>query len=213
MLRQIAARINLCYNLFMRPFPIERVPRPTIDEKLHHLLSTETVDVEIGAGQGLHAVRYCKAEPGRKLVAIERTHTRFALLQRRKEKHPDLENLFVVHADAVSVFAHELRDESVDRIFLLYPNPYPKAKHSNLRWHNMPFMVQLLAKLKRGGQLVLATNIESYASEALEKLISEWRLELVSHEKVSDAQPARTHFEKKYLERGETCWNLTFRKN
>ena len=65
MLRQFAALINLCYKDFMRPFSIERVPRPTIDESLRELLSTQVVDVEIGAGQGLHAIRYCRSEPGR----------------------------------------------------------------------------------------------------------------------------------------------------
>ncbi len=194
----------------MRPFTEERVPRPTIEENLRRLLEAGEIDVEIGAGQGLHAIRYCQTEPGRKLLAIERTHSRFASLKQRKSNHPDLENLFVLHADAVSVFTHALRDESVRRVFLLYPNPYPKAKQSNLRWHNMPFMASLLKKLKSGGELILATNIAGYADEAVARMTSDWGCILASRELVTSP---RTHFEKKYLERGMDCWNLTFRKN
>jgi hypothetical protein len=38
----------------------------------------------------------------------------------------------------------------------------------------------------------------------------EWGMSLVEEGFVS--HPPRTHFEKKYLERGEACWNLVFEK-
>jgi tRNA G46 methylase TrmB len=167
-------------------------------------------DLEIGAGQGLHAVAYCKAHPDRTLIAIERTHGRFHALAQRHQNHPDLHNLIVVHADAVSVATRLLRPDSLARIFLLYPNPYPKTKQANQRWHNMPFMGFLLERLKAGGELTLATNIPEYAEEARTRFTEIWGLSLIG-----DVAPreGRTHFERKYLARGEACRNLTFRKN
>ena len=194
----------------MRAFQADSVPHPKLLPSVIERIRSQDLDVEIGAGSGFHAVRYCSQNPERTLLAIERTHTRFAGLSQRSENHPAINNLIPVQADAVSVFTHVVRDQTVQRCFLLYPNPYPKAKHANLRWHNMPFVSVLKSKLKRGGELVLATNIKPYADEAVLQLTTQWDLKLTSYDKVGETSTARTHFEKKYLERGESCWNLTF---
>lgn len=183
---------------------------PRLSAGIDGALANDHVDIEIGAGQGLHAVRYAQANPNRHLIAIERTATRFQQLARRHAAHPRLTNLFPIHADALSIFVHKIPTQSIERIFLLYPNPYPKEKQANLRWHNMPFMMLLKSKLKPGGSLVLATNIEDYAGEAEEKMIADWRFQLRTKQILGRADVPRTHFEKKYLERGESCWNFEF---
>lgn len=213
MLGQIEDGINLCYNRQMRSFQSERIPRPEIDPQVRELLDLGEIDLEIGAGQGLHAIQYCRTQPQRRLVAIERTHARFAGLEQRLRNHPEIKNLSAVHADAVSILTHYVKNESVARLFLLYPNPYPKAKQANQRWHNMPFMSEILSKLKFGGELTLATNSEPYALEAREKMTTTWNMQLIEETTLTSSQTPRTHFEKKYLERGECCWNFVFRKN
>ena len=196
----------------MREFCFEHIPRPQLEFDWAGLSHSECIDLEIGAGQGLHAIHYSARHPERILLAVEKTHTRFASLLRRKQGHPEIKNLVTLHADAVAFVSHLIPDSVLDQVFLLYPNPYPKAKHANLRWHNRPFMALLLKKMKPGARLTLATNIETYANEAATAMVREWRLDLISHELVDPQMPPRTHFEKKYLMRDEKCWNLEFRK-
>lgn len=194
----------------MRAFDASNLPRHPLPDHLSEVIGGASLDLEIGAGQGLHAINYSLRHPDRRLLAVERTINRFKQLQRRFSEHGRPANLFPVHADAVSVVSHWLRDTSLERVFLLYPNPYPKAKQANLRWHNMPFMAQLLRKMKAHGRLTLATNIASYKDEAKSVMRSQWGMNLIAEELV-EASP-RTHFEKKYLERAEPCWNLVFEK-
>jgi tRNA G46 methylase TrmB len=196
--------------MIMRSFKPGFLPVPRLLPDLSEVLAHPRVDVEIGAGQGLHAIRYAAENPDRRLIAVERTLNRFRQLERRRREHPGLENLFPVHADALSVFVHALPDRAVERVFLLYPNPYPKEKQANLRWHNMPFMDFLKQKLKPGGRLILATNERYYAEEAERKMTAEWRFELGDKRLLGCGDRPRTHFEKKYLERGESCWNMVF---
>lgn len=196
----------------MRAFNALHIPRPDLPAERRALFERPNLDLEIGAGQGLHAIQYCSAHPDRTLIAIERTHTRFAQLVRRLNAHPTLTNLVPIQADAVSLVTHYLRDESLGRIYLLYPNPYPKAKQANLRWHNRPFMSELIRKLAPNGKLILATNIPSYADQARETLVDTWRLTLAEDRPIGAGEPPRTHFEKKYLARGEPCRNLVFWK-
>lgn len=196
----------------MRAFRIEKVPNPGLPEPLKAEIATGFADIEIGAGQGLHAIRYGLAHPERKLLAIERTTEKFERFRGRLQKHPNIHNVFPLHADAVSVIAHHVSDNSVDRFFLLYPNPYPKQKQRNLRWHNSPFMGCLISKLKADGRLHLSTNLKWYADEAIQTLVEQWSMKLALDSKVMDPHLAQTHFERKYLERGETCYRMIFIK-
>ena len=164
------------------------------------------LDIEIGAGAGLFAITHAKNNKDRQLISIEHTKERFERLQKRKKAHPDLENLKIVHANAISWIAAHCQPESVDHIYLLYPNPWPKKKHQNQRWHQMPFMGFLLNCLKSDGKLTMATNLEWYKEEALFWFEKRW-LRRVTCEKVVPGG-ARTHFERKYLARGESCFNL-----
>lgn len=164
------------------------------------------LDLEIGCGVGWHPIAYAQANADRRLIAIEHTRAKFESFERRLQKH-NLANLLAVHADAVRWITHAIGNESLDRVFILYPNPEPQAK--NKRWFRMPFMEELLRKLKPNGTITLATNIGEYAAEAREYAMQHWGLELV---KESTPRKPRTHFEKKYLERGEECFDLVFRK-
>lgn len=170
------------------------------------------LDLEIGCGVGWHPIQYARENPGRFLAAIEHTRTRFESFERRVLRHPELTNLMAIHADAIEWVTHALAPESVERIFLLYPNPYPKRSDLNKRWHAMPFMGRLLSVLKTGGELRLATNERFYFEEAREFLDNRWKMKI--QESISFTNTTapvgapRTHFEKKYLARGETCFEL-----
>ncbi|MBT3984145.1 MAG: SAM-dependent methyltransferase [Bacteriovoracaceae bacterium] len=170
------------------------------------------IDLEIGCGVGLHPLQYCAKHPERFLIAIERTSERFSKFERRIGTHNTPENLLAIRDDAISYITHNLPLNSVNRVFLLYPNPYPKTRHLNKRWHAMPFMRQLKSVLRSGGEIVLATNEKFYADEAKKYMCSYWGFELVEDVELAFDFLGRTHFERKYLERKQSCYNLIFRK-
>ena len=151
-------------NGAMREFDPRCVPQPRSEVLFPDVAGP--IDLEIGCGAGYHPILYAKREPERTLVAIERTQTRFARFEGRLVGHPELTNIVPVNADAVRWVTHRVPEQAVERIFLLYPNPYPKKGQANKRWHFMPFMGRLLGALASGGSLALSTNMEFYAEEA-----------------------------------------------
>ena len=187
----------------MRAFNTKLIPKP----RTTVMAPNGPFDLEIGAGVGLHPIVYAKENPERTLVAIERTQEKFEKFLRRHQKHPSLTNLIPVHADAIHWVTHCVAPNSLERIFILYPNP--ESKNKNQRFSNMPFTPFLVSKMLMGGELILATNIEEYANEC-ETQFETFGLELV--ERGPCLQPGRTHFERKYLERGESCYNLLFKR-
>lgn len=188
----------------MRQFKPEKLfkPRDFIQPEL-----TDNCYLEIGAGRGLHAIQFAQTNPDKQLIAIERTRVKFEDFAERASKER-LENLTPIHADAIPWVVHALPPQSLNGIFLLYPNPEPK--NAAQRWLNMPFFEFLISRLKPNGKVILATNIKDYFDEAVEQTVQVWKLPY--HSFNIDENSKRTHFEIKYLARGEACYQIDISK-
>lgn len=187
----------------IRQFQAQRMHAPRDFQSI----SSEPVCVEIGAGKGKHALLFTQTNPNSKLIAIERTREKFLAMQKQHalEGQP---NLQTVHADALPWIVHALYPAQAEQFFILYPNPEPHNPAQ--RWLNMPFFEFLLSRLKTGGTITLASNIPEYIEEAEQQVQNLWKLPFVKE--VIGQDSARTHFEIKYLERGELCQQLIISK-
>lgn len=163
--------------------------------------------LEIGAGKGKHALNFAQQNSHKHLIAIERTLNKFDAFAKMAAQQKSC-NLSEIHADAIAWIVHAIAPNSIERIFILYPNP--EQHNPNQQWLNMPFFEFLLSRLQVNGEVILATNIEAYMDNAEQQANDVWCLPNTRHKVASDSQ--RTHFEVKYLARGETCWQLNMRK-
>ena len=187
----------------IRQFQAPRMHAPRDFQKI----SPDPLCVEIGAGKGKHALLFTANHPEKKLIAVERTREKFVAMQKQHSLEGQ-QNLQLVHADALPWVVHALQPQQVEQFFILYPNPEPHNPAQ--RWLNMPFFEFLISRLQVGGQITLASNIPEYIEEAQQQLIEVWKLPFVK-ERIADSS-ARTHFEIKYLERGELCQQLIITK-
>lgn len=168
--------------------------------------------LEIGCGAGLHPIQWTGLNPSKNLIAIERTKNKFEPFKQRILNH-ERKNLYPVKGEAMDWVPQNIKTSILDGVFFLYPNPYPKEKQSNKRWHRSPFFHLVLKCLKPGGTITCATNEKFFFEECRLYGLEFWQLEH-AHEKeiqLGDLKP-RTHFEKKYLEAGQTCYEIIFRK-
>ena len=187
----------------IRQFQAQRMHAPRDFQSI----SPEPVCVEVGAGKGKHALLFSKNNPDTQLIAIERTREKFLAMQKQHAVEGQT-NLRTVHADALPWIVHALYPQQVEQFFILYPNPEPHNPAQ--RWVNMPFFEFMLSRLKTGGTITLASNIPAYIEEAETQVQELWKLPFVKE--VIAADSARTHFEIKYLERGELCQQLIISK-
>ena len=163
--------------------------------------------LEIGAGKGKHALSFAMQNPDKHLIAIERTRNKFEAFEKLVAQQ-NFANLTAIHADAIAWIVHAIAPNSIDSIYILYPNP--EQHNPNQQWLNMPFFEFLLSRLQVGGEIILATNIETYMDNAEQQANEVWCLPNTRSQVVSSSQ--RTHFEVKYLARQETCWELSMKK-
>ena len=187
----------------IRQFQAQRMHAP----RDFQTIANEPICVEIGAGKGKHALLFTAQNPQTRLYALERTKEKFAAMQKQHllEPRPHLQP---IHADALPWVVHALFPAQVEQFFILYPNPEPHNPAQ--RWLNMPFFEFLLSRLQPNGSITLASNIPNYIAEAEQQLIELWKLPYQKQVIATDS--ARTHFEIKYLERGELCQQLIITK-
>lgn len=171
--------------------------------------------VEVGCGVGFHPLAYVRENPNARLLAFERTSEKYEKAARRLEAHrakdKSYERCLIVHADASHLWDLFPR-QSLDGLFFLYPNPYPKPSQANLRLASMPFFAVALESLKKNGTFEFATNEKSYFAEL--KAVLE-KIDFIAIDDAGDVPKdirPRSHFEKKYLERGETCYQILAHK-
>lgn len=91
----------------------------------------------------------------------------------------------------------------VSKHYILYPNPWPKAKHIKRRWHGSAVFPEIVSI---GKEIILRSNWQLYLEEFQFSASIAKRSGDISQ--VQDQQPL-TPFEAKYQASGQVCWQLT----
>ncbi len=125
--------------------------------------------LEIGFGGGEHLAEQAAAHPDRGLIGCEPYISGVARLLALAEAQ-GLTNLRIVVDDA-RLLLEALPDGCLERIFVLFPDPWPKARHHKRRIVNPATAAQFARLLQPGGELRLATDDMSYARAMLLALL------------------------------------------
>jgi tRNA (guanine-N7-)-methyltransferase len=175
---------------------------PQYESVLRLLEQYKELELEIGAGQGQHCLAQAQAHPDRLVIGVERTRNKYLQFKKLIEKNPT-PNLIAVNADIVPWIVFLDKKILFKKIWILYPNPEIKSK--NRRWVRSSFFPELLKRLKPNSEIEFATNLLEYAMEIEDKSLEHWKL--ISKINIYNG-PARSQFEKKYLEREQTCYQV-----
>ena len=123
--------------------------------------------LEIGFGGGEHLASQAARRADVLFLGAEPFTNGVASLLRRIEA-TGLENVRIHPGDARDLMA-SLPDASLERLFILFPDPWPKARHHKRRLIDAPFIAEVVRLLKCGGRLRFATDWADYADQALER--------------------------------------------
>ncbi len=168
--------------------------------------------LEIGFGMGDMLIQMASAHAERDYLGVEVHDPGIGRLFGQLAKL-DIHNVRVVRGDANDVLARLLPDDSLDGIFIFFPDPWPKKRHHKRRLVQPPFVSLISAKLRATGLCHIVTDVEDYAQHMLDILERENRLQnLAETGGFSSRPPGRptTKFERRSLERGHSVWDLIF---
>jgi tRNA (guanine-N7-)-methyltransferase len=127
---------------------------------------TAPIVLEIGFGNGLSLADMAETHRDMDFFGIEvhRPGVGSCLVQAKKRA---LNNIRVSGEDAVLVLNQQIADRSLERVQIFFPDPWHKKRHHKRRLIQPAFVEQLVAKLKPGGQIHVATDWQNYAEYVL----------------------------------------------
>lgn len=126
-----------------------------------------------------------------------------------------LSNLKIICHDAKEVFEYCFGNESIDKLQIFFPDPWPKKRHNKRRLVQTDFIQQLVEKLKPGGEIHLATDWQAYAEHMMEVMEAITGLNNANGAGNYWPDPDRpsTKFETRGIRLGHGVWDLLFRKS
>jgi tRNA (guanine-N7-)-methyltransferase len=157
--------------------------------------------LEIGFGGGEHLAAQAARRADSLFIGVEPFLNGVASALRHVDEQR-LTNVRLVAGDGREVMSR-LPDASLDRLVVLFPDPWPKTRHHKRRLVQAAFLAEAVRVLKPGGRFRFATDWADYADWTLEHAAREpglrWLAERADDWRIAPADHVTTRYETKRL--------------
>lgn len=175
----------------------------------------DAVWLEIGFGGSEHMIWQARQNPSVGFIGCEPFEDGVVKALTAIEEH-GLENIRL-HADDARDVLRWLPAASINRAFILFPDPWPKRRHHKRRLISPPLVAELARVIAPGGELRIATDIGDYARTALVALRTSpaftWTAKRPSDWRIRRSDWPPTRYEAKALREGRRCYFFRFARN
>lgn len=206
---------------------IKITPETVFDKQTLFGVPVKETALEIGFGDGQHLAGQAKNNPQNGYIGAEVFQNGVAnlltLITGIKEgtNLPEKINLEKDRVDNIRVFDDDIRllfkqipDSFLDKIFVLFPDPWPKKRHAHRRFINPDNLAEIARILRPGGILRIATDHKIYKGWALRQLAANpnfaWTAKCGNDWKKEPADWVKTKYQQKALREGRRPVFLDF---
>lgn len=165
--------------------------------------------LEVGFGGGEHLVHMAARHPDVGLIGCEPFVNGIAMLL-GKIRAAGVENLALHPGDVRDLF-DVAPDHSFEKVFLNYPDPWPKSRHHRRRFVTPGYLAGLRRVLVPGAEFRVATDIPDYVRQTLEE-VPKAGFDLIAQGGTPWEDWLSTRYEQKALREERVPHYLTFRR-
>lgn len=170
--------------------------------------------LEVGFGGAEHLLHQARLNPDVTLIGAE-PFLNGVVKAVQGIVNQDLNNIRLHHGDVRDLLA-ALPDECLERVFVLFPDPWRKTRHHKRRLINQDFLAQIYRVLKPGCQFRFASDIIHYVDWTLTRIHHHGGFEWPARQKDDWRMPppdwCHTRYEAKAKREGRECHYFTFIK-
>ena len=168
--------------------------------------------LEIGFGGGEHLLWQARQSPDVAFIGCEPFEDGVIKVLSTIAAE-DLKNIRL-HMDDAREILRAIRPGSIDRAFILFPDPWPKRKHRKRRLVNASLLKLLANAMRAGAELRIGTDIGDYARTMLEAFAAEprflWQAAGPDDWRIRPSDWPETRYEAKALREGRKRYYLRF---
>ncbi|WP_027122100.1 tRNA (guanosine(46)-N7)-methyltransferase TrmB [[Mycoplasma] imitans] len=152
----------------------------SIDQLKVKLDSNQNNVLEIGSGKG--GFIYQKALNNREVnyFGIEKNATVILKMINKCEQLEQLTNLYIINGD-FALIDHEIANQSFDKIYLNFSDPWPKKRHAKKRLVDINFLSKYQRILKPDGIIEFKTDNDALFAYALEMIQSVEKIKIIAY--------------------------------
>jgi tRNA (guanine-N7-)-methyltransferase len=207
------------WEVYRHRFVID-VPRHETSTSIHPAASLDLVAtfgrdaeliVEIGPGTGESLIPMAETRPQANLLAFEVYRPAIARMLSHLARK-GLDNVRIVEADAIAAMEHLVPAQSIDEIWMFFPDPWPKPRHHKRRLLTSAFTTLAASRMKPGAVWRIATDCAEYADRMRDVLESHVGL---IYEPANAWRPQErpiTQFEQRALDAGRPIFDIAYRR-
>ncbi|MCR4624130.1 MAG: tRNA (guanosine(46)-N7)-methyltransferase TrmB [Alphaproteobacteria bacterium] len=182
------------------------IPEKEIDPRTLFSIPFEKIFVEVGFGHGEHLIQNALLNPKIGFIGCEPFENGVAAtLKEIQDKN--LQNVRIYKGDARLVL-EKLQKNTIDRIYVLFPDPWHKKRHHKRRILSAEFIDNL--RKNQVKELVVATDCKEYLESVLENM-AQLKIPAPDNIKTLSQKPnwfLSTRYEQKAMAKGEKCYYL-----
>lgn len=183
------------------------------DKILNFSTDNKKLIFEIGFGYGEQIANQAILHKDCNLIGCE-TYVNGVLSLLTKIEENKIENIKIFNNDA-RLLLEKMPDNSIDVLFVLFPDPWPKKRQNKKRIINPEFLDLVKQKIKKDGILFFASDILNYV---------EWTYDFAKEkfeplfEKIEDCKNepdwwVKTRYQQKAIKEGRESYFLKFKNN
>jgi tRNA (guanine-N7-)-methyltransferase len=177
--------------------------------------AVDNVRLEIGFGGGEHLIAEALAFPGTGFIGCEPYVNGMAKILTQIEAH-DIGNIRLFAGDAAELVAWAPA-QSLDRIDLIHPDPWPKRRHWKRRFVQDATVAAMARVLKADGEFRFVCDIDGYVGWTLSHLLRSpafvWLAERADDWRLPWPGYTMTRYGAKATREGRRAAYLRFRKS
>lgn len=168
--------------------------------------------IEVGSNRGRFAMGLARAHPERHVLAIE-WRKKWVIRVRQKSFEEGLSNLHCLRADARIALPMLASTETIEQLFVLYPDPWWKKRHEGRRLFDDAFFEVAAELLAPSGELLIKTDVRLTYERAMDVVSRVAALEVMNPLEWPDERAwAFSTREAQCLETGIATYRLYLRK-
>ena len=173
-------------------------------------MSAENILVELGFGNGEFTEHLARNNPDSLVFGIEVSRS-CVLKAAVRASRRSIPNMYVMCGDARFLLREFFPDDSIRKVYMNFPCPWPKSRHEKRRLTGTCFAQDLASVLEMHGEYELTTDVEKFAVEMADVLAGDAALE-VKMALRTEERSVTTKYERKWLALGRSIFVLNARK-